>query len=127
MLTHVGKGYSPAFVATFRDAMERLGAGEDILVVDGPDDLCAPLLGDPDAHCRGPSVSERDTKARASIHDHLGLSAVPGRRIGLDAATLSTLRRSFRTGELRAACAGCAWSDLCSHVAETRYRNVVLR
>lgn len=127
MLTYVGEGYSPAFVAAFRDAMERLGAGEEIVVVDGPDDLCAPLLGDPDVHCHRASVSERDARARTSIRDHLGLSVLPGRRIGLDAATLSTLRTRFGTGDIRAACAGCAWSDLCSRVAETQYRDAVLR
>ncbi len=44
MLTFVGKGYSPAFVENYDRIAGRLSEGEDILLVDGPDDICAPLL-----------------------------------------------------------------------------------
>ena len=85
-----------------------------MLAVDGPDDLCAPLLGDPGAHCRGESVSVRDDRARASIGEHLTIDAAPGRRFRVETSTLP-------------ACAGCEWADLCSRVAEDGYRDTVLR
>ena len=127
MLTHVGLGYSPAFVANFRRVLVRLGDGEEVLAVDGPDDLCAPLLDDPDAHCHRASVSVRDDRARASIGEHLALDAAPGRRFRLETSTLHALRDRFRAGDTRAACAGCEWEDLCSRVAGNGYRDTVLR
>ena len=127
MLTHVGLGYSPDFVANFRRVLIRLGEGEEVLAVDGPDDLCAPLLGDPGAHCRGASVSVRDDRARASIGEHLTLDATPGRRFRLETSTLRAMRDRFRAGDTRTACAGCEWADLCSRVAEDDYRDTVLR
>ena len=60
MLTFVGKGYSEAFTENYRSIAGRLSAGEDILVVEGPDDVCAPLLGDRNAHCFDDSVGDRD-------------------------------------------------------------------
>ncbi|RUZ88238.1 DUF1284 domain-containing protein, partial [Mesorhizobium sp. M7A.F.Ca.US.006.01.2.1] len=50
-LTYVGKGYSPAFTANYDRVAERLSRGEDILLVSGPDDVCAPLLDEPEPHC----------------------------------------------------------------------------
>ena len=52
VLTHVGRGYSPAFTANMSKIAQRLGAGEDIELVARPDDICAPLLTDPDRFCR---------------------------------------------------------------------------
>lgn len=127
MLTHVGLGYSPDFVANFRRVLIRLVDGEEVSAVDGPDDLCAPLLGDPDAHCRRASVSVRDDRARAAIRDHLGLDAGPSRRLVLDVPILRAMRDRFRAGDTRAACAGCEWADLCSRVAGDGYRDTVLR
>jgi len=45
ILTFAGKGYSPAFVANMAGVVARIGAGEPIEVVAGPDDICAPLEG----------------------------------------------------------------------------------
>jgi hypothetical protein len=44
ILTFVGKGYDGPFVANLARVIDRLAAGEAVLVVDGPDDVCAPLL-----------------------------------------------------------------------------------
>ena len=63
MLTYVGNGYSPAFVENYEVIAARLSAGEEIELVAGPDDICVPLTADPDAHCHGASVIERDRAA----------------------------------------------------------------
>ncbi len=47
MLTYVGKGYSPAFCANYDAVLARLSAGEEILLVDGPDSVCAPPCRSP--------------------------------------------------------------------------------
>ncbi|WP_292282104.1 DUF1284 domain-containing protein, partial [Mesorhizobium sp.] len=53
LLTYVGKGYSPAFTANYDVVVKRLAGGEDILIVSGPDDICAPLLSESEPHCLG--------------------------------------------------------------------------
>ena len=43
LLAYKGEGYSPAFIANLDRIAARLTAGEDAVLVDGPDDICAPL------------------------------------------------------------------------------------
>ena len=129
MLTFVGKGYSPAFVENYRQIARRLSAGEAILVVAGPDDICAPLLeqgGEADAHCHGTSVVERDRLAAAAVSAIAGRTVVPGARIVPDEALLERLRAAFRDGDVRTACGGCEWFGLCSHVAGQGYPGILV-
>ena len=63
MLTYVGKGYTQSFTVNYDRVAERLNRGEEIEIVAGPDDICAPLLCGDAAHCFRKSVSERDAKA----------------------------------------------------------------
>ena len=63
LLTYVGKGYSAAFVANYDAIARRLSRGEHIEIVDGPDDICRPLLGEPEPHCWRDSVIVRDEQA----------------------------------------------------------------
>ena len=65
LLTYVGKGYGEAFTRNYDGIAQRLSAGEPILVVEGPDEICAPLLADPDTHCRRPGVTGRDVTPEA--------------------------------------------------------------
>ncbi|AWK88920.1 DUF1284 domain-containing protein [Azospirillum thermophilum] len=118
MLTYAGKGYSPAFVANYDLVVARLAGGEDILMVEGPDDLCAPLLGDPQAHCRNAGVRGRDAAAAAAVTALLARPVAAGDRLRLDAALLERLRTAFRAGTTRTACGGCEWSGLCTGIAE---------
>src|SRR4051794_14584578 len=55
LLTYVGEGYSPDFVDNLDYVSRKLLQGEDVLLVDGPDDICAPVLGTEHDHCTGPS------------------------------------------------------------------------
>ncbi|WP_205624897.1 DUF1284 domain-containing protein [Geminicoccus roseus] len=121
MLTYVGKGYSPAFVARFNELAARLGNGEEILLVSGPDDVCAPLLADQQSHCHRPGVGERDRRAAQAVADLLGRPIAPGERLILDAAGLERMRTAFRGGSIRAACQNCEWSDLCTEVAQSGF------
>jgi uncharacterized protein len=67
LLAYTGKGYSADFLANLDEITARLQAGEDSLLVDGPDDICAPLLGSAQSHCTGLSVVERDREATCSV------------------------------------------------------------
>ena len=126
MLTYVGKGYSPAFVANYDAIAARLNAGEDILVIEGPDDICAPLLAGADPHCLGASVDDRDRRAAQDVALLLDQPVATGTRISVSAALLHRLRSGFAQGLTRNACLGCEWSDLCSTVAAGGFASVRL-
>lgn len=126
LLTYVGKGYSAAFIANYDAIAKRLGRGEDVLIVSGPDDICQPMLGDAEAHCSGESAAGRDELAARDVGKLLARPIQPGARFSLDAATLASLRAAFSTGVTRDACQGCEWAGLCSTVAAGGYRDVRL-
>lgn len=121
MLTYVGEGYSKAFTANYDIIVERLGRGEDILLVVGPDDVCTPLLGDADPHCHRDSVLERDRLAAAAVGEIMAQPVEPGARLTLSASLIERMRTAFSTGASRAACAACEWSALCTRIADSDY------
>lgn len=126
MLTFIGKGYSEAFTANYRSIARRLSAGENILIVEGPDDICAPLLGDSGAHCRFESVVERDRLAALAVEKLLGQTVDPGMSIHPDAALLDTMRTVFAEGALRTGCGGCEWSPLCTDIAASGFKGALV-
>ena len=71
LLTYSGKGYSAAFTANYDVIAGRISQGEDVLIVEGPDDICAPLLGDSEPHCWRDSVTERDRLAARDLRELL--------------------------------------------------------
>jgi hypothetical protein len=121
LLTYVGKGYSPAFTANYDKVAERLAGGEEVLIVSGPDDICVPLLDEPEPHCLGESAAGRDHLAARDVGELLRRPIVAGARFSLDAARLAAMRQAFSEGRTREACRGCEWSDLCSAVSATGY------
>lgn len=131
ILTYKGEGYSPAFVANLDRIAARLAAGEDALLVDGPDDVCAPLLappsvGDTGPHCAFDRVHERDRQALEAVSALLSRTLVPGKRLTLEPETARRMRNAFETGEIRAACVGCEWSKLCTSIADARFAATLL-
>jgi hypothetical protein len=126
LLTYVGKGYSAAFIANYDAIAKRLGRGEDVLIVSGPDDICQPLLGEVEPHCLRESAASRDKLAARDVGKLLARRIQAGARFSLDAATLASLRAAFSTGVTREACQGCEWAGLCSTVAAGGYRDVRL-
>jgi hypothetical protein len=120
MLTFAGEGYTPEFVANFDRIVARIGSGEAVELVDGPDDVCAPLAETGDAHCDEPSVRRRDRDAlRALAAADRPLPAT--RPLILDRAAIAELRVQFAAGTIRAACSGCSWSPLCTGIAAAGY------
>jgi hypothetical protein len=127
LLTYVGKGYGPAFTANYDVLAERLSLGEDVLVVSGPDDICAPLLGEEEPHCLRDSAAERDRLAALDVGALLARPIQVGCRLSLDAAVLARMREAFSAGRTRKACHGCEWNDLCSAVAAGDYRDACVQ
>lgn len=127
LLTYVGKGYTPAFTANYDRVAGRLSRGEDILLVSGPDDVCAPLLEEPEPHCLNESVVERD---RLAAQDLEGLLARPirvGASLDFDGAMLERMRQAFSAGRVRKACVGCEWNELCSTIAAGGYSDTLVQ
>lgn len=118
--TYAGKGYTPAFTANYDLIAARLSNGEDIEIVEGPDDICTPLLTEPDPHCWRDSVTQRDHQAAANLQPLL--TASTGAKLTLTAPFLEKMRTSFQAGTLRPACTGCEWSELCTTIAERDFK-----
>lgn len=127
LLTFVGEGYTPSFTRNYLRIAERLSAGEAITVVDGPDDICAPMLCEAGAHCLEDRIAGRDSLALAVISDILERSVEPGSVLVLDASRLHRLRSAFAEGTAAAACAECEWAGLCSRVAKSGFTDVLVR
>ncbi|KRB15037.1 2Fe-2S ferredoxin [Mesorhizobium sp. Root695] len=127
LLTYVGKGYTPAFTANYDRVADRLSRGEDILLVSGPDDVCAPLLDEPEPHCLNESVVERDRLAAQDVEELLARPIRVGTRLDLDVAMLARMRRAFSAGRVRKACGGCEWNELCSTIAAGGYSGTLVQ
>ena len=117
MLTFVGEGYSPRFVVNYGRIIDRIRAGEQIVLVEGPDDICAPLLSTEGPHCHNDSVKLRDAQALADVAALTGRALATGVELVLDGALIARLQAGFAAGEIRKACGGCQWSGLCDQVA----------
>jgi hypothetical protein len=121
MLTFVGKGYTAAFTENYIRIAARLSTGEDILVVEGPDDICAPMLGEAGMHCLDDSVADRDRKASEAVEALLKLPAAPGASLCPSADFLQRMRDAFSAGSIREGCARCEWSPFCTGIANSGF------
>ncbi len=117
VLTYAGKGYSQAFTAGFDAVVAQLSHGAPVRVVDGPDDICAPLCHETTAHCLNNSVRLRDQRAAADIAALLQRPVNQGVLLTVDTPLLVTWRTAFAQGSTRTACQGCEWHALCTAVA----------
>ncbi|GGB54526.1 (2Fe-2S) ferredoxin [Roseibium aquae] len=127
ILTFKGEGYSHGFVANYQKIVDRLNGGEPVILVEGPDDICAPLACEKDAHCFNASVRERDIAALRWVEDRVAIPHQPGAAFHLAPGTIAKLRHSFANETHRAPCLGCDWYDLCSHVAADDYEQALLK
>ncbi|MCA1403496.1 DUF1284 domain-containing protein [Ensifer sp. IC3342] len=127
LLTFVGEGYTPSFTRNYHIVAGRLSVGEAIEIVEGPDDICAPMLGLADAHCRNENIGCRDSRALAAVADLLGFPLGPGSVLILDDRRLQDLRGAFALGSVRAACDECEWSALCTRVARDGFADALVR
>ena len=128
LLTYKGLGYSPEFVAGMTAVANRLLAGATAEIVDGPDDICAPLCRVEDnPHCHEATVPERDRRALSLVAGVLGRSLREGDRLVLDEKIRARLRAAYRDGAFEPACALCEWQPLCRDIAAGGYASTLFR
>lgn len=127
LLTYVGKGYSAAFTANYDAIAARIGDGEDIQIIAGPDDICAPLLGDAEPHCHRDSVIERDRLALRDVGELLATPLELGQRLTLEPMLVLRMREAFTAGRTREACVGCEWHSLCTTISAGGYAGAAVR
>jgi hypothetical protein len=126
LMTYAGKGYSAAFTANYDAIAARIGDGEDVVIIAGPDDICAPLLADTEPHCHRDSVIERDRLALRDLGELLEVPPKLGEHLVLKPALLRQMREAFTTGRTRSACAGCEWQSLCTTISASGYAGVAI-
>ena len=126
LLTYVGKGYSAAFTANYDAIAARIGDGEDVVIIAGPDDICAPLLTDAEPHCHRDSVIERDRLALRDLGELLESPPRLGQHVVLEPALLKQMREAFTAGRTRTACVGCEWHSLCTTISAADYAGTAL-
>lgn len=127
MLTFAGHGYTAAFVKNFEEVVRRISTeGETVEIVGGPDDVCAPLLSEPDSHCHHANVEVRDRLAVEALSSLLRRPVQPKEQVFLDREILDRLRGAFAAGSIRKACIGCQWVSLCDAIAENGFAGTQL-
>lgn len=140
MLTFAGRGYTPRFTLGLSDIVARLGQGEEIVMVEGPDDICAGWLDEPrkgdqeradeagasggddrQPHCHEPRIAERDRRAAADIGALLSHVVDADARLRLDGDLIARLRAAFQNGTIRSGCAACEWKSFCDQLSESDF------
>ncbi|MER2520345.1 MAG: DUF1284 domain-containing protein [Bdellovibrionales bacterium] len=133
LLPYCGKGYSQEFVANFTRIAEAITGGAKVVLVEGPDDVCA-ALGSPSGKCSAnldckvEDVSLCDALALKAVNKQFKFSPplVPGSMMELTSSFVDFARKHFANGTIREACAGCGWHNICSNIAEEGFRNAKL-
>ncbi|MBB4265272.1 DUF1284 domain-containing protein [Roseospira visakhapatnamensis] len=129
ILGYAGNGYSARFVATLDSVVARLSAGEEGLLVEGPDDICGPVVDAEagDAHCLRRSVLDRDARAAAALSARVGWRVRTGERLVLTRERVERLRAAYAEGAFRDACVDCEWETMCADIAAAGFRDARLR
>lgn len=130
VLTYVGRGYDSAFAANMSRVVRRLAQGEALRIVDGPDDICAPLTNECSAHCSENSVTRRDAAAARLAAAALNRPVRADECLHLSAGDWDRLRGIVAADATETAietvCGGCVWRDLCRSVAAKTFAETEL-
>ena len=132
MLTYIGKGYSDVFVESYDQVINQLKSGQhDIVIVRGPDAICAPRLCDPsdtECHCRESHINDRDDEALADLNKMPEFAMLDiGSTLKLTKNLINRLRDVYKKGSIRTACNGCEWKDLCDGISHDNFKGTKLK
>ncbi|WP_375566274.1 DUF1284 domain-containing protein [Oceaniradius stylonematis] len=125
-VTFVGRGYSRRFERDYRRVIARMNDNEEMVIVGGPDAICASVKDCAGSHCHEERIVARDRAALAAISALTGRMLTVGSRIMPHDVFTARHRAAFRDGTIRAACADCRWSDLCDRIAADGFQTTLL-
>ena len=125
LLTFVGRGYSDSFALRLLGVVESLKCGTPACLIEGPDSICAGLLGcrNDDGHCRNASVTQRDATALTLLQPFFEHRLETGAEIPDLLARRPALRAAYNNGAFQSACSDCPWQGFCREIAESGYRD----
>lgn len=131
MLTYAGRGYSEKFTENFNDLAAEISSGQCVAVlVNGPDDVCAPRLADLNdtPHCHDGRIREADDAAIDDLRRVTALRDLDyGDAVRLTHEFIRTMRAAFTQGTNRGACHGCEWRSLCDANRDNAFAACVVR
>lgn len=127
LLTYQGMGYTRAFTANYNRLIRRISAGEYIEIVDGPDEICTPLLCTSGAHCLEAQSAINDSLTLAALEALFNTRLGPGSTLCLTPDKVRTLRAAFASGKIRDACQHCRWHSQCSAIASQNFADTFLQ
>jgi hypothetical protein len=119
MLTFRGRGYTPTFSANFAALIARMKSGETIEIVEGADDICAPLQGTNQWHCDEEGPQSRDELALLELNQKLFPDAEIGSKFELNAEIFAAAYEHFQINGTGNACHGCQWNSLCNDILKS--------
>ncbi|MDR2873111.1 MAG: DUF1284 domain-containing protein [Xanthomonadaceae bacterium] len=128
ILSYMGMGHTPTFVLNFNAIAQRIREGEDIWIVAGPDDICAPFAPSEGELPRCPceNAAEKDRLAAEAITSLLGRPVTPETPFEFNADILAKMRAGFSSRQIRQACSGCDWETICDAVSLMKYQNALV-
>ncbi|MBO6640165.1 MAG: DUF1284 domain-containing protein [Roseitalea sp.] len=125
-VTFTGRGYSRRFERDFRRVVARMNDNEEMVIVAGPDAICASVKDCAGSHCHEERIVARDRAALAEISALTGRVLDVGSRLMPHDLFNARHRKAFDDGTIRAACTDCQWADLCDRIAEDGFHAALL-
>lgn len=123
MLTFVGEGYTPSFVANMRRIVKAIKESALVELIDGPDEICGALSSEDMQACKhdcyGRDILQRDKNAIQAVQSVIGRSLSQPQAISLD--EINQLRAAFLDHKYRKACTNCRWKSFCDEIAQNDY------
>jgi uncharacterized protein len=128
ILTYRGKGYTERFVARMTALVEAINDGMPVVLMSGPDDICAGLSQkcreDASHDCLAAEIRELDRMAASALNKvlrrDLSVAAPLGR------SDVELLRKAYASGSIRAVCNGCSWKDFCDEIVAENFAETLL-
>lgn len=126
LMTWKGIAFTPDFVRVFNMLVDYIRSDRAVIeILDRPDTL----KEEPENLVRGRNeppprpMPHRDRLAMDELGRHTGLPMTEGTMIIPEEPFMDHLRAKFKAGDIRGACAGCRFDDMCTRIAKEDFRD----
>lgn len=113
----VGKGYSEKFTVNMRRIITSLENGENLILVNGADDICRACPYSSAGVCRD---EEKVRRYDSAVCDVLLLEY--GKEYVYNDLKNNVMDRVCRTEKLSEICGDCEWSELCGQIYQNKLK-----